>query len=198
LLGGFTHLGAGALLAAVARRLTHGESGQRVGLIETLAEVVHALEQVLQTLDKIGLASGQVAQLSLLFGRERLGRLAHEIGFGGRLCGLLHRLLLLLQQGLSVLDHAAVGLELAKALEHLLKLVRNGLLVGLGLRQRSPGNILRRTRLLRLRLGPGLGLLLIGLALALFARWLGRRLVLAALRLVGGWFRRFVLGSGRA
>src|SRR5208337_4838698 len=30
LLGGFTHLGAGALLAAVARRLTHGGSGQRV------------------------------------------------------------------------------------------------------------------------------------------------------------------------
>ncbi|HWT78571.1 MAG TPA: hypothetical protein VN648_07185, partial [Candidatus Methylomirabilis sp.] len=102
-----------------------------------------------------------------------------------------------------------------------MKLVRNGLLVGLGLRQRSPGNILWRTRLLRL--GPGLGrllarlrilratrgaclilaitggcLLLIGLALALFARWLGRRLVLAALQLVGGWFRRFVLGSGRA
>ena len=206
MLGGLTHLGAGALLAAVAGGVAHGGGGQRVGVVETLAQVIHALQQVLQVLGKVRLAGGQVAQLGFLLGREQIGRLADQIRFGGRLRGLLHRLFLLLEQSLSVLDHRAVGLELAQALEHLLEFVGNGFLVGLGLGQGSSHNLLGFCLRLVFRLSfgsgltwllasgfafwravcrPGLGLIL-GLCgrrplASILTRWLGRRLILAPL-----------------
>ncbi len=61
---------------------------------------------------------------------------------------LLHGLLLLLEQFLSILDDTPVGLELAQAVEHLLKLVGDRFLVRLRLGQSRPAQV--RIRLLRL------------------------------------------------
>ena len=62
-------------------------------------------------------------------------------------CGLvrlLHRLFVLFEQLLRILDHAAVGFEFAQAVEHLLQLVGDGLLVFLGLGQRKLGRFFAR------------------------------------------------------
>ena len=172
LVGGLAHLGRGPLLAALLGRVAHGRGGQRVGFREPLGELVHAFQQVLQPLGDLALAASQVPQLGLLLGRERLRGLAHQVGLGGSLRRLLHRLFLLLQEALRVLDHAAVGLELAEALEHLLQFVGDGLLVDLGLGERLPSGLPGGAG----RLGPaGRGLLRgLGCGLVRSGRILGR------------------------
>src|SRR5262249_46882155 len=79
---------------------------------------------------------------------------ARQLGVGGRLGGLLHDLLVLLEQVLRVLGDAPDGLELLEPVEHLLQLVGDRLLVLLRLLQRVPRRVDRPLRAARLARTP--------------------------------------------
>ncbi len=197
LVGGLAELAGGPLLLALIGRFLHRRGRQGVGLLETLRHIAHPLEQLLQSHTHLGLPRCQVGQLGLLLGGQLLDSLADGLGLGRRLGRLLHGLLLLLEQLLGVFHDPSVGLELAEIIQHLLELVGDRLLIGLGLGQcfssgirpgrtvalarlglfgsrrlRLPGSLGRfassGTRLLRLIAGLALGLIA-GLALGLIA-----------------------------
>ena len=135
LLGGLAHLGAGGLLPGLLGGVLEGPGGERVGLLELPAHLVELGFELAQLLGDLLLAGGEVGQLGLLLGREGVLGLAHHVGPAGGLGRLLHRLLLLAEQRLGLLDGPPDGVELAQLGEHVLELVDDRLLVLLGLGQ---------------------------------------------------------------
>ena len=82
LVGRLAHLGGGPLLAALLGGLAHRRGGQRVRLVEPLGHLVHLRLQVLELLAEAVLPRGEVGEVGLLLGGQRVGGLAHR----GRAC----------------------------------------------------------------------------------------------------------------
>ena len=141
LLGGLAHLAGRPLLLALLGRLAQRGGGQRDRSVEPLGHLAHPLQQLLQARAQLALPRGEVRQLGLLLGGQLLGRLAHRLRPRRHVGGLLHRLLLLLEELLGVLDDAPIGLELAQVVEHLLELVGDRLLIRLRLGQRLASRV---------------------------------------------------------
>ncbi len=136
----------------------------------------------------------QIAKLGFLLGRQGFLRFADHLGLLGRLGGLLHRLLVLLEQLLGILDDAAIGFELTQAVEHFLELVGDRLLIRLGLGQLGLGGFSAGLFLVagwrgRLRFAGGLlagGVLILGLLGRGIAGFRGSCLARRILGLIAG------------